>query len=130
MALRFVPGRGRIVICRFDRGFVPPEMVKTRPFVVIAPRPRSTRLVTGVPLSATPPEPAEPWHHRMSPASYPATRKPLWAKCDMIATVSLDRLDRVKTRDADGNRVYRTFVATQADLDAIAAGVRAHLQRD
>jgi uncharacterized protein YifN (PemK superfamily) len=47
-----------------------------------------------------------------------------WAKCDMIATVSLSRLDRIKRRDRQGKRVY---VISQLDTDefyAIKVAVR------
>jgi len=37
MSIKFNPEQGLIVICDF-KGFVPPEMVKRRPAVVISPR--------------------------------------------------------------------------------------------
>lgn len=101
-------------------------MVKVRPVVVISPRRRSGQLVTVVPLSSTAPVPVDPWHYNLPPGAYPPARGPIWAKCDMVTTVALERLDRVKT-SVDGRRVYRTFQLADADLAAILAGVRAAL---
>jgi len=125
--VKFVPGPGHVLICDFNTGFKAPEMVKARPFVVISPKRRRAQLVTGVPLSSVPPEPAEPWHHPVAWETYPPARKPMWAKGDMVVSISLDRLDRVKVRDAEDRRRYRTFQATDADLDAIRAAVRSYL---
>lgn len=126
MPLTFHPGPGAIVICDFSEGFRPPEMVRVRPVVVISPRRRATQLVTVVPLSSVPPAPPEPWHYQLPPGAYPPARGPIWAKCDVVATVVLTRLDRVKARIA-GQRVYQTFQLGDADLAAILAAVRAAL---
>jgi len=127
MPLSFHPNRGAIVICDFSTGFRAPEMVKIRPVIIISPRRRKGGLVTVVPLSSTPPEPPEPWHHRLSPGAYPPARGPIWAKCDMVMTVALDRLDRVKSRDARGNRSYQSYQLQEAELKAVLACVRAAL---
>lgn len=126
MPLTFHPGPGAIVICDFSTGFRPPEMVKVRPVVVISPRRRTTQLATVVPLSSTAPVPAEPWHYRLPPGVYPPARGPIWAKCDMVATVSFDRFDRVRVKSG-GTRTYHTFQLGSADLAAILAAVRAAL---
>ena len=47
----------------------------------------------------------------------------MWAKCDMLATVALNRLDRVKT----GHRTYQVFQIGRADLAAIMTAIRAAL---
>jgi len=124
--LTFHPGPGTIVICDFSAGFRPPEMVKVRPVVVISPRRRSVQLVTVVPLSSVAPVPAEPWHYQLPPGAYPPARGAIWAKCDVVATVGLARLDRVKAK-IQGRRVYQTFQLGDVDLAAILAGVRAAL---
>lgn len=38
MALTFHPKPGAILVCDYDTGFVPPEMVKKRLCIVITPR--------------------------------------------------------------------------------------------
>jgi len=53
MSLLYHPKQGAIVICDF-KGFVPPEMVKRRPAVIVSPRMRKREgLCTIVPLSTT-----------------------------------------------------------------------------
>ncbi|MDY6930077.1 MAG: type II toxin-antitoxin system PemK/MazF family toxin [Pseudomonadota bacterium] len=65
MPLQIHPEQGTIVICDF-KGFVPPEMVKRRPAVVISPRlRRRQRLCTIIPLSTTPPNPIEAYHRKL-----------------------------------------------------------------
>ena len=98
MALKYQPFPGTLWMCNFDTGFKPPEMVKVRPVVVISPRPESaTGLCTVVPLSTTPPDPVQRFHYRMGRESLPAGKfqqSETWAKCDMLNTVSLNRLRR------------------------------------
>jgi uncharacterized protein YifN (PemK superfamily) len=114
MALSFQPKVGSVLMCDFD-GFVEPEIVKKRPVVVIAKNNKNPQLVTIVPLSTTEPEVMESHHYRLPVNPVPAFRaKKCWAKGDMVATVSIARMDRLK----DGwNRVVPTVSA--ADLDAI-----------
>jgi len=125
--LAFHPRPGTVLICDFDTGFKPPEMVKCRPVVVISPRPRrATQLCTVVPLSTTAPIPVEAYHHRMDPSSLPGqlAETETWAKCDVLATVSLDRLDRVRIgKEPSGKRIYVAHAVIAADLEAIRRGV-------
>ena len=123
MALYFHPNPGMLLMCDFSTGFRVPEMVKKRPVVVLSPRLRRTSgLCTVVPLSTALPDPVERFHHRMSEQSLPgnlATRE-TWAKCDMVTTVSLERLDRVLIgRNAVGKRIYVAERVTGEDLAAI-----------
>ena len=127
MPLTFHPHPGMVLICDFNTGFKAPEMIKRRPVVVISPRPRrSNQLCTIVPLSTTAPNPVEPFHHRMNPLSLPGklARKETWAKCDMLATVSLGRLDRVMIgKEPGGKRIYVAEQILAEDLEAIRRGV-------
>ncbi len=51
-----------------------------------------------------------------------------WAKCDMVTTVSMDRLDRVLIgRNRDGQRIYVSDPVTAEDLAGIRDGVRVAL---
>jgi uncharacterized protein YifN (PemK superfamily) len=121
MPLTFHPPAGTIVICDFSTGFAAPEMVKVRPVVIVSPRfRRRSDLCTVVPLSTTAPDPVEPYHHFLSPGAYPpAGGKPAWVKCDMLATVALTRLDRVKV----GPGKYTTFAMPDGDMLAIQRGI-------
>lgn len=119
MPIQFQPKPKTVVMCDFH-GFVAPEMIKTRPVVVIASNKKNSRLVTVVPLSTTPPERPEDHHHELS--ANPLPDKPhlsCWAKCDMVVTVSLHRLDRYQM----GRRDFRTFTVSDADFKQIQRGV-------
>lgn len=96
MATLYQPRPGNVVMCDY-RGFVVPEMVKVRPVVVIARNRRNRRLVTVVPLSTTEPNSLEDHHHALANNPLPGREAiSCWAKCDMLTTVSLGRLDRYK----------------------------------
>jgi uncharacterized protein YifN (PemK superfamily) len=122
MPLLYQPKEGSVLICDF-RGYEVPEMVKIRPVVVIRKHRSNSLLVTVVPLSTTAPD--QMLEHHLELHSHLQGASPVcWAKCDMIATVSLSRLDRIKRRDRQGKRVY---VISQLDTDefyAIKVAVR------
>ena len=119
MAIAFQPRPGTVVMCDFS-GYVVPEMVKVRPVVVIARNRKNRQLVTVVPLSTTAPNNMEDHHHQLSANPLPGKAAVVcWAKCDMIATVALARLDRYQV-------ARRQFVAPAipaADFEAIKTAV-------
>jgi len=128
MPINFHPGYGQILYCDFDKGgFREPEMVKSRPVVVLSRKKNKSDTCTVVPLSGTEPDPPEKYHHLMSAGSLPvrlANQGDWWAKCDMVATVAFWRLDRVREgRGGDGRRKYSTKKISKADLAAIKKGV-------
>ena len=114
MPLAYYPSAGEIVFCDYGNGFIVPEMVKPRPVVIVSPRLRRRGdLVAVVPLSTTPPKPVEPHHCSFTlavPLPKPFEAPQMWAKCDMVATVALSRLDRFRDGRAGGGggRRYRT----------------------
>lgn len=121
MALTYYPKQGEIVWCGYDYEVIEPEMKKPRPSVVVSPRlRRRPKLVSVVPLSFTSPDPQEEYHCLLElqrPLPAPFDSPVCWAKCDMISTVSLDRLDRFKERHAvTGVRLYRTGQLTANQL--------------
>ena len=128
MALRFQPKPRAIVFCNFA-GFIEPEIIKRRPVVVLAAHKRNSKLVTVVPLSTTAPVPVESHHYRLQQNPLPG--KPhveVWAKCDMVAVVSIERLDLVHTgRGPDGRRRYLSLSIEQDQFDAIRRGVASAL---
>jgi uncharacterized protein YifN (PemK superfamily) len=124
MALLFQPKPRSVVMCDFV-GFIAPEMVKVRPVVILARHKHNRNLVTVVPLSTTEPTKIEDHHHELS--TNPLPDKPhtsCWAKCDMVATVSLVRLDRYHI----GRNQYVVPEVNAIDFIAIKAGVASALQ--
>lgn len=118
MSLLFQPQVGAVLMCSFD-GFVEPEMVKRRPVVVIARNRGNNKLVTIVPLSTTEPDEMADHHYKLPINPVPASQgKTCWAKCDMMTTVSIDRMDRLKDK---GVRVIPKVTAR--DLQEIRLGV-------
>lgn len=94
MALRFQPAPGTILNCDFA-GYVVPEIVKSRQVVVIWKHKTNARLVYVVPLSTTPPHtPALAVELPCLPLPRPGQDQDtrIWVKCDMIYTVSTERL--------------------------------------
>lgn len=112
MSLKFAPYFGMFVECDF-KGMIEPEMVKRRPVIVISTpelHGDGNRLATIVPLSTSAPDPVMPYHVFLNDIPVlPYFDSPTaWVKCDMIYTVSLDRLSlfcRGKDHDT-GKRIY------------------------
>lgn len=134
-ALQFHLKTGEVVICNFETGFVVPEMVKSRPVVVISKSSTHWRkLCTVVPLSTTTPSRVEVWHvlmrnplDRILPRHHAFSRAvDVWAKCDMITTVCFSRITRPHDRQG-GQRRYTATKLCEADLDAVFVGVRSYL---
>lgn len=126
LPITFHPDHGALLMCDFSSGFNPPEIVKKRPVIVISPRRNNSQLCTVVPLSTTVPNPVEQHHHRIDPASLPKTlrSKETWAKCDMLMTVSLSRLDRILDgRGPGGARKYTAGKLTSDDFRAVRIGI-------
>jgi mRNA interferase MazF len=99
-------------MCDFSMGgFVPPEMVKRRPAVVLVGRlPHRNNLCTVVPLSGTESPADRLYHCRIeleAPLPEPFSQAVWWAKSDMLATVGFNRIDLFRTdRDLHGKRKY------------------------
>ena len=119
--LQFHPHAGTVLICDF-RGNIKPEIVKKRPVIVVTPRlPYRSHLCAVVPTSTTPPDHPQPYHVRLSKNYHPNEQDdwPVWAKCDLLANVSLARLDRFKV----GLRKYHAPRISHEDLRAVRIGL-------
>jgi uncharacterized protein YifN (PemK superfamily) len=127
MPLKFQPRTKSVLMCSFE-GFYEPEMVKTRPVVILAKHKHNNKLVTVVPLSTTEPTKMEAHHHRLTANPHPGERKdlPVWAKCDMVYTLSTDRLNIFSIRTRQGRTTANAHVSDD-DFEAIREGVRAAL---
>lgn len=96
--LNFQPYPGQILICHFGLGFQAPEIVKTRPVMVISPKQRRwSGLCTVVPISSKAPNPPKPYHYRLPDHTVPGKKyEESWVKADLVTTVGKHRLDRIK----------------------------------
>ncbi|MFJ2366613.1 type II toxin-antitoxin system PemK/MazF family toxin [Pseudomonas sp. NPDC087697] len=125
MPLQYQPREGSVLICDF-RGYEVPEMVKVRPVVVVRKHRSNRLLVTVVPLSTTAPD-SVLQHHLQLESHLQGGSPTCWAKCDMLATVSLLRLDRIKRKDRQGKRVYEISQLSDEEFRAIKTAVRSAL---
>ena len=107
-------------------------MVKMRDVVVIARHRHNFRLVTVVPLSASQPAHLELYHHELTKDPRPGgdSMHPIWAKCDMVYTVSVERLELHYTRTRRGGRQSVRVQLPTEDFAAIRAGVAVALNLD
>lgn len=111
MALLYAVPPGTIVLCDYNTGFMPPEMVKRRPALVVSPwLAHRDDLCTVVPLSQSAPSRTVSYQCLITleqPLPYPFPYATFWAKADMLATVGFRRLDLFRTeRDQYGKRKY------------------------
>lgn len=130
MAILFHPKPGMLLICDFNTGFKPPEMVKKRPVVIVSHA--RGQVATVVPLSTAEPIPIESHHYEMTPGSLPTSlrAKRCWAKCDMLSCVALWRLDRIMVgkHPRTGKRIYVSPQILTIDFEGIRRVLRSTLQ--
>lgn len=129
MALPYFPHQGEILICDFDDLARGAEMVKCRPVIVVSRHEsHGRRLCTVVPLSTTAPNPPHAWHHPLPHLKVTGFQAngPIWAKCDMLATVSFIRLNKPYIRTRSG-RNFVTHKLAEDDLSAVLQGIRSYL---
>ncbi|WP_458723246.1 type II toxin-antitoxin system PemK/MazF family toxin [Pseudomonas brenneri] len=125
MTLLYQPKEGSVLICDF-RGYEVPEIIKIRPVIVIRRHRTNKLLVTVVPLSTTPPQTVLA-HHLQLESHLQGANPVCWAKCDIVATVSLGRLDRIKSKDRHGKRTYKIAELSSEQFLAVKAAVRGAL---
>ena len=129
MAIEFALPVGTLVLCDYSQGgFQPPEMVKRRPAVIVSPRlPHRDGLCTIVPISGSFDGRALPYVVELNLAialPEPFQQQKVWAKCDMLATVSFARLDMFRTqRDHTGKRRYLKPRLEPEQLAAVRQGI-------
>ncbi len=128
MPLLYHPKIGDVLICDFPECLREPEMIKKRPAIVVTREHKGrARLCTVVPLSTTEPASMRPYHVRISEEGLPKSLRSRhhWAKCDMLYTFCLDRLDRVRSgRDRrTGQRIYETGRISAEELDRIQSAI-------
>ena len=125
MAISFHPKQGMVLFCNFDTGFIPPEMVKLRRVAIISPYQLNKRgICTVVPFSTSAPDAVMDFHHCIPAGRYVflSQTSDVWVKGDMLATISLSRLDRI--------RVGHNFLSpslSEADFKAVQQCVNHYL---
>ncbi|WP_082585501.1 type II toxin-antitoxin system PemK/MazF family toxin [Hydrogenophaga sp. Root209] len=119
-ALPYHPKQGEVLRCDFS-GLVPPEMDKVRWVVVLSPKFVGRRnLATVIPLSTTPPPAIEAFHVKLDKDPAPnASGDDVWAKCDMVMTVSFARLSAYWTSKDGGRRNYVSLHISPLELGKI-----------
>jgi uncharacterized protein YifN (PemK superfamily) len=114
------PPLGAVVLCDFSKGFVPPEMVKRRPAIVISPKISARAgLCTVVPISTEVPRVILAYHVELAGLDLPAPwdKGPNWVKADMVYAVSFSRIDLFRRRSPDGSRrIYDEKTLPPEDL--------------
>ena len=127
----FYPKQSHVLLCDF-RGFVAPEMIKRRPVVVVSPSSRhDSGVCLVVPLSTTAPAIVKMWHIELSSNPNPLKSEAVkvWAKCDMLYTVSFARLDKFHRKTRNGREYIAPFM-NHDDFARVLAGVHAYLGLD
>lgn len=127
--LPYHPKLGEVLRCDYC-GLVPPEMDKLRWVVCVSPKFVGRRdLCTVVPLSITPPDDPQPYHVLLDRDPDPKSKgHPVWAKCDMIMTVSFSRLSAYwNGRDDAGRRRYTPIHVSGSELGRIRQATLAAL---
>jgi uncharacterized protein YifN (PemK superfamily) len=100
-------------------------MAKVRWVVVVSPKfLNRPGLCTVVPISTTPPHTVAPYHVKLDKDPAPnASGADAWVKCDMLMTVSFDRLTAPFFGKAHGKRNYQNILVSDKELEAIRWGV-------
>ena len=121
--ISFVPRLGMMLLCDFSTGFKPPEMVKRRPVVILSPGSRKRQTCIVVPASTVAPIRHMSLAVPLDAAKYPFLNRSTWVKCDMIMTVSRQRL--FLFRNASNGRALdsRRSMIGADDLDKIRYGI-------
>lgn len=119
LPVRYAPGPGRVVMCDFTH-LKKPEMQKERRAIIVSTKAASgVGRCTVVPVSAKESQTVNPYHHEFPGGSYPFFHRtdPVWAVCDHLYTVSLERLWAVNI----GLKPQPNIRISDADLAAIQA---------
>ena len=126
MGLMYHPVYGEFLYCNFGHQNEP-EMVKTRPVIVVSRKHGS--LCTVVPLSGTAPDPVEAWNAKLIHVPTFLSSNDWWIKADCLTTVAFFRLDRPKIGKCPktGKRLFTTQRASDVDLAAVRKAILAHI---
>lgn len=125
MGLTYHPKPGEIFMCEFPTEYLHGEMIKKRPVIILNTKiPSRPTLVNIVPISMTAPDPVCSHHVSINRMYLPRGLRDKigdrWAKCDMVYTMSIERLELVRGhKGRDGKRIVDKGVLPPALLLAI-----------
>ena len=122
--LPYHPKIGEVLWCDY-KGLVPPEMEKKRLAVVVSPKfLNRPELCTVIPLSTTPPNAIEAYHVLLDRDPDPmGSGTAVWAKCDMLMTVSFSRLSAYHQGRINGKRNYISLAVSPKEMGAIKQSI-------
>ena len=115
----FTPSAGAVMICDFTRGFRAPEMVKTRPVVVVSEKARNFGTCIVVPIGSKKPTNGDALTVSLQIAKYPFLEQDSWAKCEVVNSVRHGRLYRLRDPVSGKHCDTRTTMLDEADLSAV-----------
>lgn len=128
MPLKYNPGVGCVVMCKFDAAFKKPEMVKPRPAVIVSPPVAACPyLCTIVPLSTSKPQKIMSYHLEIKLPFIlpkPFDSETAWVKADMIYAAGFHRLNLFRAgKDENGKRQYSTKAVDNSTMLKIRAAI-------
>lgn len=125
MPIQHHPKQGQVYACDF-RGNIWPEIDKKRPVVIFTPKyAQRADVVAVVPLSTTAPEHICDFHCTLERNPVPGEPEDIkvWAKCDMIQTVTFARLTGYWLEVVNGKRQYLNVTVSAQDFLKIKRAV-------
>lgn len=126
MGLKYQPKTKSVLICDFT-GSILPEMNKKRPVVVVSKHPDNSKLVTVVPVSTTAPTSLKGYHYEFPNNPLPDKTEVCWAKCDMVYTISIDRLSQYVSKDSNNIKKTHNIVIDDSCYVAIKIAIASAL---
>ena len=127
MGIRYQPKEKSILFCDF-KGTIAPEINKKRPVVIVSKHRHNSKLVTVIPLSTTRPTTIANYQHQLLVNPLTGNNDECWAKCDMIYTVSIDRLSLYRVIDEKGLYQKKLLTLDEESYKAIKKAVACALK--
>jgi mRNA interferase MazF len=122
-SISFLPSAGMVLLGDFSVGFKKPEIIKIRPVIVLSDRKRNRDTCVVVPLGSKPPTDSKAIFVPLDLDKYPFLQGQSYAKCDVVNSVRLARLSRLRDKLTGRGMDSRSTQIDAADLANIRIGV-------